>query len=128
MILVPNPDVTISPDDSNTAYTGSILALNCSITLNVVSSAEVTVNVAWFKMEDTRLTTGGHINISDSVSSSQTQYSTLTFNTLRATDEGVYMCQAIVSASSSRFAIQGTGSDVAEIHTRGTPVYSLLKG
>ena len=124
--LVPKPAVTISSSAGTIhsgVYTGSVLALTCTVTINErVPQNNTMVIISWTKgstdisntADDERITVSNVQQIGTSLNYT----STIVFNTLQQSDAGEYRCQANISLPSP-FIADGIDSDNHTITIQG---------
>ena len=112
--IVPTPVVQVSSDaSSGDLYAGSVLTLNCTITIDdqLMSAGNMAVVTSTW-MNDSMIISGNgqRITISDATYNGPTNeyISILSFDTLRMSDAGKYTCQANISHS-SLFTTDGIG-------------------
>ena len=112
--VVPAPVVRVSSNASGgVLYAGSILTLNCTITIDeqLMSAGNmVMVTSTWMKDSVMVTSNGQRITTSQAKRTGSTNeyISTLSFNTLRVGDHGKYTCLANISHS-SLFTVDGIG-------------------
>ena len=120
--VVPSPTVVITHNRrSSFNYAGSMLTLNCTITLplTILSNVVVPVNsVIWTGphgqlMPDSRITVSSVQQLSSGI-----YISAVVFNSLRTSDDGTYSCKANVSHSSP-FINDGVGSNTSTLIIQG---------
>ena len=130
LILVPRPMLTSTViDTSGTLYAGSRLTLSCEITLDqalmeagVVN--DVTVTSRWFdshghELMPTRDCMSARVCASEATRVTPTFYtSTVVFDTLRISDNGIYNCTATVNLPDIEFIMDGWESHVRTVRVQ----------
>ena len=124
--------MTLSHDGRSPVYSGSVITLTCTITLDatVVQNEQILiVTNTWLGRysefsNKTRITETGAMN-----TSVPGQYtSTVTFNTLRASDAGDYTCRATVTHHATpQFFDSGVNTDVLNINIQGLCIAIVIQ-
>ena len=113
--------VTVTNDDSGTLYAGSLLTLNCTITLDKTLSSmlsDLSVTSTWAKSGSTLTSSTNRVLISLAMPLGDTYSSTVVFNTTRTSDAGGYSCRATVTprdTSKTAFTTGGVASSQTEM-------------
>lgn len=100
------------------SYTGVPVAgypytLTC--TIDLTEGVSGSLQIRWIDSNGQQLLTGDNIVVGPPVISSLTTNLTLTFKTLRLTDEGVYTCNAILSSPADSLPVNSSVSHFIDV-------------
>ena len=114
ILPVPDPSVTVTHNGGTTVYAGIVLTLTCEITVTGVPTAmlsNIDVSATWTGAGGNELTSGGRITVTPAELDSGTTYiSTVEFDTVGTSHNGIYTCQANINPSVSLTFIDASNS------------------
>ena len=104
MQALPHPEIIISPDGSTTA--GAVHTLTCNAT--VVENLAVRPDIEWLYTNGTAVD-GSNITVGTIMMTNNVFTRNLTFNPLRTSDGGQYICNTSINLSS--ISLKGISSE-----------------
>ena len=113
-LSVPDPSVSVSGIGEDTVYAGTVLTLTCEIDVNGIPAdmlSNIDVSATWTGAGGNELTSGGRITVTPAELDSGTTYcSTVEFDTVRTSNNGMYTCQANINPAVSLTFIDASNS------------------
>ena len=119
---VPKPDVNISLSQNPPLYTGSILTLTCTVTLDpyVDESGNIIVAIEWSGL---RNISGNRYSITPAVNSNSIYTSNFTISHLETQESGIYTCTVTVTGG-DYFQQADASHSIRQVCTKNTALPS----
>ena len=114
ILPVPDPSVSVSRNGGTTVYAGIVLTLTCEITVTGIPAdmlSNIDVSATWTGPSGNELSNTDRITVTPAELDSGTTYiSTVEFDTVRTSNNGMYTCQANINPSVSLTFIDASNS------------------
>ena len=93
-IVPPDPfSLQVNPSSTGTPAAGATYSISCAA-LDNVNGLTTIPQIEWLGLDGSRVESGDGITVGDQVNETSTATSTLTFDSIRTSHSGEYICQA----------------------------------